>query len=199
MTARMTAEQLRLNFEVTRSGRAIPRRATGGTTPHGDIGPAKPSPPVTHLGVPGPVPLPRWPLRRMMKPEEVLQRQIVAELRPELAARRIMIASIGAEIALGGDIGRQLQAAKKAMGGVPGMTDLIVIGPGPAGLMLEAKRASTARMQPVDGVLRVRQVGAGQLTSDQMTMRDFLRAIGWPWALVRSVKEARAAVARVWP
>ena len=51
----------------------------------------------------------------------------------------------------------------------------------------------------MDGVLRVRKVGAGQLTSDQMTMRDFLRAIGWPWALVRSVKEARAAVARVWP
>lgn len=195
MTERMTVEQLRLQFEVTRSGRAMRKREAGRV----ERPPPPPAKIVPRPEVPGPMPLPRWTLRRAMKAEEALQRAIVAELRPELAERRILIASIGAEIPLGGDIGRQLQAVKKAMGGISGMTDLIVIGPGPAGLMLEVKRASTARMQPVDGTLRVRQVGAGQLTSDQRAVRDYLLAIGWPWALVRSVDEARAAVARVWP
>lgn len=130
-----------------------------------------------------------------MRAEEALQRQILAELVPALMPRGILVASIGAEIAIGGGMGKMLQAAKKAMGGVPGMTDLIVIYPGGRALLMEVKKASQQRLQPVDGQLRVRSVGAGQLSAEQRAVRDWASRRAVPWALVRSVEEARAAVA----
>lgn len=205
MTERIPVADLQGEFELV-NGRLRSRVSStraGAPTWQTEARPA-PAPARADGTAPSLWPLPAWPQRRPLRPEEKLQREILAALLPELAPRGILLAFIGSEIAVGGGIGRLLQATRKAMGSVPGLPDLLVIYPGGRCLLMEVKRPTMARMQPVETTegraeLRVRQVGRGELSTEQRRVRDWAKAMAVPWAVVRSVDQARAAVARVWP
>lgn len=147
------------------------------------------------MHAPGMLPLPRWPLTRPLEAEEATQRAIVTALRAEFSPQGVLVASIGAEIRMGGKLGQSLQAAKSAMGGVDGMPDVLIVKPGGRCLLMEIKRPAERRMVVVEtssgrGELRNRLVGAGQLSDEQRAFREWARAAAVPWALQRTVEEA---------
>lgn len=147
------------------------------------------------MRAPGMLPLPRWPLTRPLEGEEATQRAIVTALRAEFSPQGVLVASVGAEIRMGGKLGQSLQAAKSAMGGVAGLPDVLIVRPGGRCLWMEIKKPAERRMVVVDTApgraeLRYRMVGGGQLSDEQRAFRDWARAAMVPWAVVRTVEDA---------
>ena len=112
--------------------------------------------------------------RRRGTPEADIQRAIVAMLRAVLPPRSIVHHSAN-EAAGAGPAARKRQAILVGMGVHAGFCDLVIISAGRI-LFLEVKSAT------------------GRLTAAQIAFRDDVRSQGLPWALVRSVGDALAAL-----
>lgn len=112
---------------------------------------------------------------RRGNPEADLQRHVVQLLRAVLPAKAIVHHSAN-EVRRGGRDGRTDQSIAIGMGIYPGFSDLLVISEGRV-MFLELKSAT------------------GTLSAAQRAFRDRVCAQGFPWALVRSVDDAMAALA----
>jgi len=107
-------------------------------------------------------------------PEANIQRQIVTFLRVVLPVGSI-VHHCANEAAGGGEAARNRQAILRGLGLHAGFSDLIVISAGRV-LFLEVKSP------------------AGRLSGPQAAFRDAVQGQGLPWALVRSVDDAVAAL-----
>lgn len=116
----------------------------------------------------------KFPKKRRGNPEADAQRPIVAFLRAVLPLGSIVHHSAN-EAAGGGEAARKRQAVLVGMGVHAGFSDLIVISGGRV-LFLEVKSRT------------------GRLTEAQERFRDDVVGQGLPWALVRSIEDATAAL-----
>jgi hypothetical protein len=113
------------------------------------------------------------PARRNRHPEADVQRAIVAMLRAVLPKRSVVHHSPNE--AGGGPSAAKRQAILVGMGVHPGWSDLTVLSEGRV-LFLEVKSAT------------------GRLSAAEAEFRDTVDAMGFPWALVRSVDDALLAL-----
>ena len=112
-----------------------------------------------------------------MKHEAPIQRAIVAYLRAVLPAGAV-VHHCANEGVRGGSRGRLDQAIRQGLGTVAGFPDLIVAVPGRVAF-IEVKAP------------------AGRVSPAQRAMHETLAAMGHPVAVVRSIKDTRAAL-RAW-
>lgn len=92
---------------------------------------------------------------------------------------RALIHHSANELNMGGDRVRnaRVQARSKRLGMMPGWPDLVVLTPSDGVIFFEVKAPG------------------GSLSPDQRAMRETIERLGYPYAVVRSVEDVRAALA----
>lgn len=150
------------------------------------LAPPEPPPPVAE-------PTPGLSARALAKlqPEQRLQIDIVAAIRPRLATCNGKVLLLGGELPGRSRLFRLWQFVRGLMGYEVGQPDLLVLWPADDGCrfgLLENKRPRG------DADLLGNRKPAGQLSTEQRAFRDWCRAAGAPWAMPRSVGDALAVL-----
>ena len=122
--------------------------------------------------------------RSRLKPEQLLQVQIIEACRPMVEQAGGKLVAINGELPGGSRLFRLWQAVRRASGYEPGMPDLMALSADGRAGFLELKRG---RGEPD---LLGRRKARGELSAEQRAWRDWCRERGFEWACVRSVREA---------
>ena len=130
--------------------------------------------------------------RDKLTPEQRVQIEIVAELRPRLEACGGKLLLLGGELPGGSKLFRLWQMIRRLMGYEAGQPDLLFLWPDPSGPcrvgLMEVKRPAS------DPDLFGHITPAGDLSTDQRLFRNWCREVRAPWARPRSLAEASAAL-----
>ena len=131
------------------------------------------------------------PLRKLLRPEQCLQIEIIRQMRPLLLERGVLLLSIGNEIPASGGFIAAWQAIRTAMGAIPGAPDLVLLWPDGGGFV-ELKRSRDDSQLPLGKFAP--KPARGELSTPQRQFRDVCQAKGIRWACCRSVAEFEATV-----
>lgn len=126
--------------------------------------------------------------RSRLQPEQLLQVEVIEQLRPRLVLGAKLCALNG-ELPGGTSLFRMWQSIRKAMGYEPGTPDLCAFGAGRT-CFIELKRPRA------EADLLGHRKARGELSSPQRLWRNWAQEQGYDWIVARSVADVESALIR---